>query len=484
MKDFLKKFLKLIVALIYPLVKMSRNIFRSSKSLLKSNKKNAVSAAYKSGKQYSAKEKDSKWGSKKTFSTDNKPLWKNRKLILIASAFLIILATVLTLSLSGKSSDPSASFHADKGEILADAALSSTESDTGVTDNVIAEKNAEKAILSISNEGIYTPLPDVSSDSIPTTATEQTELVPGCHDPRISDIQTRLMDLDYMDSDEPTDYYGWGTQYSLELFQRNNGLQVDGLAGENTLTALFSENAMPYTVKLGDRGSDVEEIQVRLKELKYLKASATGKFGTDTETAVKGFQKRNDLSPDGNVGVQTKEQLFSEDAIPAPTATPSATKKPSPTKKPSASNKPTETDKPSPTETEPGASDQPADPDETSAEALIAFAKTKLGCKYVGGGKGPNKFDCSGFVYYCLNHVGYKIKYMTSRSWAKCSLPKISDFGDMKPGDIICYSPNHVGIFIGNGQMIDASSSNGKVVQRSCTSSYWKSHFICARRVF
>ena len=39
-------------------------------------------------------------------------------------------------------------------------------------------------------------------------------------------------------------------------------------------------------------------------------------------------------------------------------------------------------------------------------------------------------------------------------------------------------------IYIGGGTMIDASSSNGKVVKRSCTTAYWTRNFVCARRVF
>jgi len=74
---------------------------------------------------------------------------------------------------------------------------------------------------------------------------------------------------------------------------------------------------------------------------------------------------------------------------------------------------------------------------------------------------------------------------MTSTGWANCSLPKVTSLSDMKRGDIICFK-GHVGIYLGGGQMIDASSTQGKV--RICstvlTSSYWKTNFICARRLF
>ena len=60
---------------------------------------------------------------------------------------------------------------------------------------------------------------------------------------------------------------------------------------------------------------------------------------------------------------------------------------------------------------------------------------------------------------------------------------------DLKKGDLICfYDDNftkvgHIGIVINNsGEMIDASSSNGKVVRRSYETSYWRKHFYCGRR--
>lgn len=63
---------------------------------------------------------------------------------------------------------------------------------------------------------------------------------------------------------------------------------------------------------------------------------------------------------------------------------------------------------------------------------------------------------------------------------------KISSMDDLQVGDVL-FSTNgkavgHTGIHIGNGEMIDASSSNGKVVQRSCFTSFWEANFVVARR--
>ena len=73
-----------------------------------------------------------------------------------------------------------------------------------------------------------------------TTEPVDEKLAPGVHDSRIITIQQRLMELGYLDWDEPSDFYGWGTEYALQLFQRKHSLQVDGIAGETTLEKLLT----------------------------------------------------------------------------------------------------------------------------------------------------------------------------------------------------------------------------------------------------
>ena len=72
---------------------------------------------------------------------------------------------------------------------------------------------------------------------------------------------------------------------------------------------------------------------------------------------------------------------------------------------------------------------------------------------------------------------------MTSGGWASSGRgQRISSFGDLQAGDIIVVS-GHVGIADGGGGVIDASSSNGRVVHRSL-SSWWQRNFICGYRIF
>ena len=76
--------------------------------------------------------------------------------------------------------------------------------------------------------------------------------------------------------------------------------------------------------KMGSRGTEVKEIQKRLKELGYLTGSADGVFGKQTEDAVKAFQKRNGLTADGVVGKATREKLDSSSAKKAETSSSSS----------------------------------------------------------------------------------------------------------------------------------------------------------------
>jgi len=130
--------------------------------------------------------------------------------------------------------------------------------------------------------------------------------------------------------------------------------------------------------------------------------------------------------------------------------------------------------------------------EESSADisAFLNLAAEQIGKPYVFGRSGPKSFDCSGLVYYCLNQAGLSVDRTTASGFSKeKDWEKISSMDNLKPGDLLFFSTGgkkvgHTGIYIGNGEMIDASSSNGEVVQRSCVTSYWKNHFVFARRPF
>lgn len=326
--------------------------------------------------------------------------------------------------------------------------------------------NADGKIGNESKEKLY------SSDVVPKSVNY------GEKSDDVKTIQERLAKLGYMASEDATGYYGDKTLAAVKRFQERNGLIADGSIGPETKAKILSSDALANAWVLGTSGDEVQKIQDRLVELKYMSKS-TGYFGSDTEKAVKAFQSRNGLTADGRVGAQTSSVLFSSDAKKAASSSGGSTSKPSgggSTSKPDngGSSKP------------PSGNEATNTPDATGVEKFISVAKEQLGKRYVLGGKGPDVFDCSGFVYYCLNKAGVSQGYMTSAGWkATTKYPIIKNFNDLQRGDVISFE-GHVGIYLGGGQMIDASSSQGKIRIDSNiqSSNYWKSHFVKGLRIF
>lgn len=288
--------------------------------------------------------------------------------------------------------------------------------------------------------------------------------------------QTRLKQLGYMTS-EPDGNYGNDTVLAVKLFQSKNDQVVDGYLGPSTRMVLNSSEAVPNGLSLGDSGETVRKVQNMLSKLGYLNSgNVTGYYGEITENAVKLFQRTNNLSIDGSVGTQTMTKLTSNDAKKAPANRPSTNTTTSGNQRPATGGGGS-----SPS----GGSTNIPNTGTASggASSLIAVASSKLGCPYVWGAKGPNSFDCSGFVYWCLNQVGVRQSYITSSGWRNVGkYTRINSFSSLRAGDIIVVS-GHVGIVAGGGTVIDASSGNGRVVHRSL-SSWWANNFICGWRIF
>lgn len=87
----------------------------------------------------------------------------------------------------------------------------------------------------------------------------------------------------------------------------------------------------------------------------------------------------------------------------------------------------------------------------------VSRAYSCIGIPYVLGGGGPESFDCSGFVSYCLTGRTGRILGTT---WSMAGYPTVSN---PQPGDI-CYWDGHVGLYVGGGGMVHASLSQGQVV--------------------
>lgn len=302
----------------------------------------------------------------------------------------------------------------------------------------------------------------------------------GMTDEFVKVIQQRLMDLDYMGQDEPTALFGPITTQSIEYFQRKMGLPIDGVAGIETQQLLFSDSARRYTVSEGAGGPDVQSIQERLKELGY-SVSADGSFGPATTKAVKYFQRMNGLADDGNVGSGTREALYSRNAVPSLEYIKAREDAQSGNTGGSSGGGASSGSSDS---SGGGASTEAPAANPGSVESFVNAALAQMGKSYVLGGKGPDVFDCSGLVFYALKASGNGISYMTSYGWADAGqYTRIGSMSELRRGDVVCVN-GHVGVYLGDGQIVHASSSNGKVVIASnvFNSSYWTGKFICGRR--
>ena len=135
-----------------------------------------------------------------------------------------------------------------------------------------------------------------------------------------------------------------------------------------------------------------------------------------------------------------------------------------------------------------------AKPTETYAASsksskIITLAKKQLGKKYVWADEGPDTFDCSGFTYYVFkNKAGITLP---RNSAVQSKYGTYVSRSNIKGGDLLFFDTNgsnngavsHVGLYIGNGQMIHASYSQRKIVTVSINNSYYQNAFVNARRV-
>ena len=118
---------------------------------------------------------------------------------------------------------------------------------------------------------------------------------------------------------------------------------------------------------------------------------------------------------------------------------------------------------------------------------IVAYAKQFLGRPYVWGGNGPNSFDCSGFTKYVYAHFGYNINRTAS---AQLKNGVSVSRSELQAGDLVFFyngkvsTPvSHVGIYIGNGDFIHASSNSYTVEISSLYAKNYDAKYVYARRI-
>lgn len=195
-------------------------------------------------------------------------------------------------------------------------------------------------------------------------------------------------------------------------------------------------------IQEGDWGQDVTQIQSQLAAFGYKPGPADGDFGAATTEAVKAFQRDRGLEADGVIGAATYKVLMGRDV--------------------------------------------PVSRDGSSATVrrITQNAMRYIGVPYVFGGTSPDGFDCSGYVRYVFARSGIDLPRMADEQY---EVGKPVAYSHLQPGDTVYFSTyapgaSHVGIYLGDGNFVSASSSRGVVIDR-LSSSYWGPRYIGARRM-
>ena len=206
------------------------------------------------------------------------------------------------------------------------------------------------------------------------------------------------------------------------------------------LFTMFGAVSAFASFQRGDDGEEVLAIQKRLVELHYTVGTLDGKFGPDTEKAIKAFQTAQGLEVDGVVGSATYKALMNKEL--------------------------------------------PPNRAQNIVRSILRAAYSVIGTPYVFGGTTPYGFDCSGFTQYAFKRAGVYLPRMADSQYYYGKRLSVSQ---LRPGDLVfftTYEPgaSHCGIYVGNGNFIHAGTSTGVTVASAFTG-YWGARYYGACRI-
>jgi cell wall-associated NlpC family hydrolase len=104
------------------------------------------------------------------------------------------------------------------------------------------------------------------------------------------------------------------------------------------------------------------------------------------------------------------------------------------------------------------------------ARTVVSWAEEQLGKPYQWGAAGPGSFDCSGLTMDALAQAGIAVTHNANSQWRQTKARPVAE-SQLAPGDLVFYAgsdgsltaPGHVGIYVGNGEIIDAPFTGAKV---------------------
>ena len=238
-------------------------------------------------------------------------------------------------------------------------------------------------------------------------------------------IQKKLIAAGYKARE--TGEYDANTKWAVRLYQKDQGLPVDGILGDTT--------SATKTV------SKVKEISKKDAELMAkIQAKKEGSSKAIT-TSVK--QQKKPTTQGKPATVQVKHKVTNHTAKPLRTV-----------------------------------------PVSGNVKEILTYANTFTGVPYKFGGTTPAGFDCSGYIRHVFQKVGVQLPRQADEQY---TVGKKVEKQNLQPGDLVffeTYEPgvSHSGIYIGDGQFISATSSSGVAVA-DIDDSYWGPRYVGAKRV-
>ena len=129
-------------------------------------------------------------------------------------------------------------------------------------------------------------------------------LMKGSADPAVRDLQEALKVLGY-DPGPIDGMFATSTETAVKAFQQARGITADGIVGKVTWINIDEADQSEPVLKIGSTGLPVRRAQKRMSLVGYDVGGVDGRYGTNTEAAVKKLQQQRGLAVDGVVGLQT-----------------------------------------------------------------------------------------------------------------------------------------------------------------------------------
>ncbi len=143
-------------------------------------------------------------------------------------------------------------------------------------------------------------------------------------------------------------------------------------------------------------------------------------------------------------------------------------------------NNNTNTNKPAETQSAPSQTNQTTS---KKGATVVQTASNYIGSSYVYGAAGPNSFDCSGFTSYVYRQHGINLNRTAAGQYSNGTAVARSN---LQPGDLVMFGKsgiNHVGIYIGGGNIVHAANRQRGVTIDTINSGYYNNNYVGARRV-